>query len=360
MTRSNRETIARLGGVEVATLPPLPDGSPGSLAAGGAALPLDAWLARRVSGSPPGALAVVLPAHRRARAALRPLAPRPLAGAYGPPTSRHIAGRGSSACGGRGLASCSVPSGRCGGTPTLTTAHWPGVSSRGSHECVARSACSRASRPHSAIASSRVMSRAYARARSAPGYTMISARRRARRAARLLGLATSASRRWSRSRSSSGLESRVRAPLARHDDAGRGDARDARRGRRASRGRASTRRLRAVPGAALPLDDAVATAATGDIWLFRGRSLADRAIQTVTNSPVNHVGMVVALDDLPPLLWHAELGRIAAGRLERQAPARRAAAPARPGGAAPGASATASAPGRASSRARSSASTRTG
>jgi hypothetical protein len=33
------------------------------------------------------------------------------------------------------------------------------------------------------------------------------------------------------------------------------------------------------------------------------------AIRAVTNSPVNHVGMVVALDDLPPLLWHAELGR---------------------------------------------------
>ena len=64
-----------------------------------------------------------------------------------------------------------------------------------------------------------------------------------------------------------------------------------------------------MPAAALSLVDAVATAATGDIWLFRGRSLADRAIQTVTNSPVNHVGMVVALDDLPPLLWHAELGR---------------------------------------------------
>ncbi len=59
----------------------------------------------------------------------------------------------------------------------------------------------------------------------------------------------------------------------------------------------------------MALDDAVATAATGDIWLFRGRSLADVAIRTVTNSPVNHVGMVVALDDLPPLLWHAELGR---------------------------------------------------
>jgi hypothetical protein len=45
------------------------------------------------------------------------------------------------------------------------------------------------------------------------------------------------------------------------------------------------------------------------VWLFRGRSLADVAIRTVTNSPVNHVGMVVAIDDLPPLLWHAELGR---------------------------------------------------
>ena len=61
-----------------------------------------------------------------------------------------------------------------------------------------------------------------------------------------------------------------------------------------------------MPG--LALDDAIAMSATGDLWLFRGRSLADRAIQAVTNAPVNHVGMVVALDDLPPLLWHAELG----------------------------------------------------
>jgi hypothetical protein len=59
----------------------------------------------------------------------------------------------------------------------------------------------------------------------------------------------------------------------------------------------------------LAFEDAIATSATGDLWLFRGRSLADRAIQAVTNAPVNHVGMVVALDDLPPLLWHAELGR---------------------------------------------------
>ncbi|HEX8123899.1 MAG TPA: hypothetical protein VF549_21800 [Solirubrobacteraceae bacterium] len=57
------------------------------------------------------------------------------------------------------------------------------------------------------------------------------------------------------------------------------------------------------------LDDAVEAASTGDVWLFRGRSFADLAIRTVTNSPVNHVGMAVALDDLPPLLWHAELGR---------------------------------------------------
>lgn len=60
---------------------------------------------------------------------------------------------------------------------------------------------------------------------------------------------------------------------------------------------------------ALSLDDAVASASTGDVWLFRGRSLADVAIRAVTNAPVNHVGMVVAIDDLPPLLWHAELGR---------------------------------------------------
>jgi hypothetical protein len=60
---------------------------------------------------------------------------------------------------------------------------------------------------------------------------------------------------------------------------------------------------------ALSLSDAVAVASTGDVWVFRGRSLADRAIQTLTNSPVNHVGMAVAIDDLPPLLWHAELGR---------------------------------------------------
>ena len=64
-----------------------------------------------------------------------------------------------------------------------------------------------------------------------------------------------------------------------------------------------------MPDASLSLDDAIALASTGDVWLFRGRSLADVAIRTVTNSPVNHVGMVVALDDLPPLLWHAELGR---------------------------------------------------
>jgi dethiobiotin synthetase len=44
MARSNRTTIARLGRVDVATLGLLPDGSPASLAAGGATLPLDDWL----------------------------------------------------------------------------------------------------------------------------------------------------------------------------------------------------------------------------------------------------------------------------------------------------------------------------
>ena len=64
-------------------------------------------------------------------------------------------------------------------------------------------------------------------------------------------------------------------------------------------------------GSTVALDEAIDMTSTGDIWLFRGRSAADLAIRAVTNSPVNHVGMVVAIDDLPPLLWHAELGRSA-------------------------------------------------
>jgi hypothetical protein len=58
----------------------------------------------------------------------------------------------------------------------------------------------------------------------------------------------------------------------------------------------------------LTLDQAVDETRTGDLWLFRGVSGPDRAIQALTNSPVNHVGMTVAIDDLPPLMWHAELG----------------------------------------------------
>jgi len=59
----------------------------------------------------------------------------------------------------------------------------------------------------------------------------------------------------------------------------------------------------------IDLDEAVELTRTGDLWLFRGRKVADRAIQVTTNSPVNHVGMSVVIDDLPPLMWHAELGR---------------------------------------------------
>lgn len=59
----------------------------------------------------------------------------------------------------------------------------------------------------------------------------------------------------------------------------------------------------------MSLDEAAAHTRTGDIWLFRGKSAADTAIRMATNAPVNHVGMAVVLDDLPPLMWHAELGR---------------------------------------------------
>ena len=59
----------------------------------------------------------------------------------------------------------------------------------------------------------------------------------------------------------------------------------------------------------LTLDAAVDLTRTGDLWLFRGHSAADHAIRVLTNAPVNHVGMAVVLDDLPPLMWHAELGK---------------------------------------------------
>lgn len=71
-------------------------------------------------------------------------------------------------------------------------------------------------------------------------------------------------------------------------------------------------RLMSMPPTAassIDLDEAVEVSRTGDLWLFRGHSGADRAIRGLTNSPVNHVGMAVVIDDLPTLIWHAELSR---------------------------------------------------
>ena len=64
-----------------------------------------------------------------------------------------------------------------------------------------------------------------------------------------------------------------------------------------------------MSGTSVRLDVALDLTRTGDLWLFRGRSAADRAIRGFTNSPVNHVAMAVVIDDLPALMWHAELGR---------------------------------------------------
>ena len=66
-------------------------------------------------------------------------------------------------------------------------------------------------------------------------------------------------------------------------------------------------------GSTITLQDAVQSAATGDIWLFRGKSFADLTIRAATNSPVNHVGMAVAIDDLPPLAVARGAGPVAAG-----------------------------------------------
>jgi hypothetical protein len=71
-----------------------------------------------------------------------------------------------------------------------------------------------------------------------------------------------------------------------------------------------TQRVRAASSSTpISLDAALELTRTGDLWLFRGTSAADRAIRVTTNSPINHVGMAVVLDDLPPLMWHAELGQ---------------------------------------------------
>ncbi|MPZ85977.1 MAG: hypothetical protein GEV28_38645 [Actinophytocola sp.] len=59
----------------------------------------------------------------------------------------------------------------------------------------------------------------------------------------------------------------------------------------------------------LGLDEAVNLTRTGDVWLFRGSTVADRTIRITTNSPINHVGMSVVIEDMPPLMWHAELGK---------------------------------------------------
>jgi hypothetical protein len=63
-----------------------------------------------------------------------------------------------------------------------------------------------------------------------------------------------------------------------------------------------------VTESTVSLERALDETRTGDLWLFRGTSGPDRAIQTMSNAPVNHVGMTIAIEDLPPLIWHAELG----------------------------------------------------
>lgn len=106
------------------------------------------------------------------------------------------------------------------------------------------------------------------------------------------------------------LVGRVGAALplgSRDDHAGRGHTRDT--GQSEHLPPPHVPRLRPVPTSSLRLAEALDLTRTGDLWLFRGSSAADRAIRVTTNSPVNHVGMAVVIDDLPPLMWHAELGK---------------------------------------------------
>ncbi len=41
----------------------------------------------------------------------------------------------------------------------------------------------------------------------------------------------------------------------------------------------------------LTLDEGLALARTGDLWIFRGHTLVNKVMHAATNSPVNHVGM---------------------------------------------------------------------
>ena len=59
----------------------------------------------------------------------------------------------------------------------------------------------------------------------------------------------------------------------------------------------------------LSLDEGLALARTGDLWIFRGHTVVNKVMHAATSSPVNHVGMTLVIDDLPPLLWHSEIGR---------------------------------------------------
>ena len=56
----------------------------------------------------------------------------------------------------------------------------------------------------------------------------------------------------------------------------------------------------------ISLDEAASITRSGDIWLFTGRKLADRAIRAATNSPVNHVGVVLAIEEDPSMMSPVE------------------------------------------------------
>lgn len=66
------------------------------------------------------------------------------------------------------------------------------------------------------------------------------------------------------------------------------------------------RKVAVVTSESVTFSAAADATTTGDIWLFRGSKLNDRFVHAATNSPVNHVAMAVAIEDLPPLLWHTE------------------------------------------------------
>lgn len=65
-------------------------------------------------------------------------------------------------------------------------------------------------------------------------------------------------------------------------------------------------------------EDVEAQLRTGDVLLFHGDSRRSRVVETISGSTFSHIGMVVRLEQKPPLIWHTDPRPVAEDVLDRQ------------------------------------------